>query len=131
MTRAPEQTVEPPSPGDDANDYEYDRHLEFNGRTVLTLCGFLGAAILALYLLLPQLAGLEDTWRRIEDGSPYWMLVALLFGCGMFFGYVAMFRGIFLRGTGIEAIWKDVAALGAFAIVLITLSATRFRKSLD
>ena len=82
-------------PGDEHEDD--DRGLEFTGRGVLTLCGFLAAMILGLYLLLPQLAGLEDTWRRIEDGSPYWMLVALLFGCGMFFGYVAMFRGIFLR----------------------------------
>jgi ABC-2 type transport system permease protein len=45
--------------------------------------------------------------------------------------FLRILRGIFLRGTGLEAIWKDVAALCAFAIVLIALSATRFRKSLD
>ena len=55
MTRAPEQTVNEPPPGDDEDDD--DRGLEFNGRTILTLCGFLAAMILALYLLLPQLAG--------------------------------------------------------------------------
>ena len=95
MTRAPEQTVDPPSPGDDANDYEDDRHLEFNGRTVLTLCGFLAAAILALYLLLPQLAGLDDTWSRIEDGSPTWIVLAFALTFGMYIGYVEMFRGVF------------------------------------
>jgi ABC-2 type transport system permease protein len=45
--------------------------------------------------------------------------------------FLRILRGIFLRGSGIDAIWKDVAALCAFAVVLITLSATRFRKSLD
>jgi uncharacterized protein (TIRG00374 family) len=95
MTRAPEQTVEPPSPGDDANDLDDDRHLEFNGRTVLTVCGFLAAAILALYLLLPQLAGLEDTWRRIEDGSSAWIAAAFVLTFGMFGGYIEMFRGVF------------------------------------
>ena len=84
-----------PSPGDDAHDDDDDRHLEFNGRTVLTLCGFLAAAILGLYLLLPQLAGLEDTWSRIEDGSPGWIVLAFALTFGMFGGYVEMFRGVF------------------------------------
>ena len=47
------------------------RHL--SGRNLLVLCGFVVAAIAALYFLLPQLAGLEDTWHRIEDGSPCWI----------------------------------------------------------
>ena len=62
---------------------------------VLTLCGFLAAMILGLYLLLPQLAGLEDTWSRIEDGSPGWIVLAFVLTFGMFGGYVAMFRGVF------------------------------------
>ena len=93
MTRVPEQTVDQPSPGD-AHDDD-DRGLEFSGRTVLTLCGFLVAMIAGLYFLLPQLAGLEDTWERIEDGSPKWIVLALVLTLGMFAGYVAMFRGVF------------------------------------
>jgi uncharacterized protein (TIRG00374 family) len=95
MTRAPEQTVDQPPPGDDAHELDDERGLEFNGRTVLTLCGFLAAMILGLYLLLPQLAGLEDTWRRIEDGSPRWIVLAFALTFGMFVGYVEMFRGVF------------------------------------
>ena len=72
-----------------------DRGLEINGRTLLTLAGFLLAALLALYLLLPKLAGLQDTWNRIRDGSPWWMALALAFTVGMFAGYIAMFRGVF------------------------------------
>jgi ABC-2 type transport system permease protein len=40
-------------------------------------------------------------------------------------------RGVLLKGTGFEAISKDVFVLCAFAVVLVVLSATRFRKSLD
>lgn len=45
--------------------------------------------------------------------------------------FLRILRGVLLKGTGLDAIWKDVASLCAFAVVLITLSATRFRKSLD
>jgi ABC-2 type transport system permease protein len=45
--------------------------------------------------------------------------------------FLRILRGVLLKGTGIEAIWKDVLTLCAFALVLITLSAMRFRKSLD
>jgi uncharacterized membrane protein YbhN (UPF0104 family) len=99
---------------------EDDHGLEINRRTVLTLGAFLLLSLAALYFLLPQLAGLEDTWHRVEDGSPYWMLVALLFGVAMFFGYVAMFRGIFLRaGTG-RIDWR-----ASYQITMAGLAASR------
>jgi len=97
MTRAPEQELTPqPAPGDEP---DTDRGLEFSGRSVLTLCGFLALMILGLYLLLPQLAGLEDTWSRIEDGSPAWIALAFVFTLGMFWGYVELFRGVFARAS--------------------------------
>lgn len=45
--------------------------------------------------------------------------------------YLRILRGVLLRGTGFDAIAMDVVSLCAFAVVLIGLSATRFRKSLD
>ena len=95
MSSAPEQTVESRPPGDEQEDD--DRGLEFTGRSVLTLCGFLAAMILGLYLLLPQLAGLEDTWSRIGDGSPFWIVLAFAFALGMFWGYIELFRGVFSK----------------------------------
>ena len=97
-----------------------DHGLEINRRSVLTLGAFLLLSIAALYFLLPQLAGLEDTWRRIEDGSPYWMIVALLFACGMFFGYVAMFRGIFLDAGAGRIDWR-----ASYQITMAGLAASR------
>ena len=45
--------------------------------------------------------------------------------------FLRILRGVLLKGTGFAAIANDVLTLCAFAVVLITLSAMRFRKSLD
>jgi uncharacterized protein (TIRG00374 family) len=118
MTHAPEQTVEEPRPGD-AHEEE-DRGLEFSRRSVMTLCGFLAAMILGLYLLLPQLAGLEETWSRIEDGSPAWIGLAFVLTFGMFGGYVAMFRGVFGREVGNRIGWNE-----SYLITMAGLAASR------
>jgi uncharacterized membrane protein YbhN (UPF0104 family) len=95
--------------------------LQFTARNVLVLGGFLIVSIAALYYLLPQLAGLQDTWHRIEDGSPWWMLLALAFTAGMFGGYVMMFRGVFVRAPGGERIgWRE-----SYQITMAGLAASR------
>jgi ABC-2 type transport system permease protein len=45
--------------------------------------------------------------------------------------YLRVLRSILLKGTAIDAIWRDSLALVAFAVVLVGLSATRFRKSIE
>ncbi len=42
--------------------------------------------------------------------------------------YVQIVRGIILRGAGLWALWPQTLVLAGFAIVLVTLSAKRFRK---
>jgi uncharacterized protein (TIRG00374 family) len=118
MTQAPEQTRPAPGPGDEPDDDE--RGLDFNRRTVLTLCGFLFATILALYFLLPRLAGLEDTWKRIEDGDPWWIALSFVFTVGMFAGYVEMFRGVFHKvGEGV------IGRRESYLITMAGLAASR------
>jgi uncharacterized protein (TIRG00374 family) len=92
--------VDTPNPPAEVDEDEHGPKLEFTTRSVLTLVAFLLVSIAALYFLLPKLAGLEDTWHRIRDGSPYWMVLALVFSVGMYGGYVAMFRGVFGRAGG-------------------------------
>jgi uncharacterized protein (TIRG00374 family) len=94
--------------------------LDVSRRNLLGLVGFLLASLAALYFLLPQLAGLDDTWNRLEDGDPAWLLIAALFSVGMFGGYVAMFRGVFAR-AGCERIdWR-----ASYQITMAALAATR------
>lgn len=92
--------VDTPNPPAEVDEDEQGPKLEFTTRSVLTLVAFLLVSIAALYFLLPKLAGLEETWHRIRDGSPYWMILALGFSIGMYGGYVAMFRGVFGRAGG-------------------------------
>jgi ABC-2 type transport system permease protein len=40
-------------------------------------------------------------------------------------------RGVFLKGSGIEVLWPQVAALAVFGVLIMTLSAARFSKRLD
>jgi uncharacterized protein (TIRG00374 family) len=98
-----------------------DHGLEINRRSLLTLGGFLLAALAALYFLLPKIAGLQDTWRRIENGSVWWMGAAVLFTAGMFFGYVAQFRGVFVKaGPAARIGWR-----ASYQITMAGLAASR------
>ena len=113
--------VQAPNGEPELDDEGTPPRLQFTPRNLLALGGFLVASIAALYYLLPQLAGLEDTWHRIENGSPYWMFLALLFTAGMFGGYVMMFRGVFARGeTGAHIGWRE-----SYQITLAGLAASR------
>jgi uncharacterized protein (TIRG00374 family) len=99
---------------------EYDRvALQITPRNMVTLGGFLLASLAALYFLLPQLAGLDDTWNRIGDGRPVWTGAALLLTFGMFGGYVAMFRGVFVR-AGTRIGWA-----ASYQITMAGLAASR------
>jgi uncharacterized protein (TIRG00374 family) len=116
---APVQSVNPEP--EDEDDEGTPARLQLTGRNLLALGGFIAASIAAMYYLLPQLAGLEDTWHRIEDGSPYWMFLALVFTLGMFGGYVMMFRGVFVRAPGGDRIgWRE-----SYQITMAGLAASR------
>jgi ABC-2 type transport system permease protein len=38
---------------------------------------------------------------------------------------------VFLKGSGIDVLWPQVAALAVFGVLILTLSAARFNKRLD
>lgn len=45
--------------------------------------------------------------------------------------FLEIVRGIFLKGIGIQYLWQDTLALCAFAIILISMAAMKFKKNLD
>jgi uncharacterized protein (TIRG00374 family) len=106
-------------PRHDLEDEEAPR-LEFTRRHVLLFLVFIVATIACLYYVLPQIAGLEDTWERIErGGDPLWLFVALLCTFGTFAGYVVLFQAVFVRpGSPI-----DLRA--SYQITMAGLAATR------
>ncbi|HWT22876.1 MAG TPA: lysylphosphatidylglycerol synthase transmembrane domain-containing protein [Solirubrobacteraceae bacterium] len=106
-------------PPDHVVDHDEQPALQLTRRNLLGIVAFLAASLAALYFLLPQLAGLDETWARIERGRPAWMVAALVFTCGMFGGYVAMFRGIF-AGASARIDWA-----ASYQITMAGLAASR------
>ena len=94
--------------------------LEFTRRHVVLLLLFVVATLAFLYYVLPQIAGLEDTWQRIErGGDPVWLFVALVLTIASFGGYIVLFNAVFVRpGSPI-----DLRA--SYQITMASLAATR------
>jgi ABC-2 type transport system permease protein len=45
--------------------------------------------------------------------------------------FITIVRGIFLKGTGVDVLWPQMAALLGLGVAVVVLSAQRFRKRLD
>lgn len=45
--------------------------------------------------------------------------------------YILIVRGILMKGVGLEILWKDVAALFVFSVILLAISSYRFRSQLS
>jgi ABC-2 type transport system permease protein len=45
--------------------------------------------------------------------------------------FMQIVRNLFLKGVGIESLWRETVALAAFGTAILSLSALRFRKKLD
>jgi uncharacterized membrane protein YbhN (UPF0104 family) len=87
-------------------------------RKLIVLGVFAVLTIVALYLLVPQLAGLNDTWHRIRGGDPVWLVLAGVFTVGMFGGYVLQFHGTYKAGLSWrESLEVTMAALAASRIL--------------
>ena len=85
------------------------------GRRTLVWFGATAVAILIVYLLVPHLAGIEDTWNRIRDGSPYWLAAALGLESLSYLGYAWNMAAVSAA---------DGVVLGVRRSALITLAAT-------
>ena len=81
--------------------------------------------LVALYFVLPELAGLEDSLRKIEDADPVWIAVALGFNLLSFASYIALFRGI-LGGRSVSPQLRErIDWRTSYQITLAGLAATR------
>ncbi len=80
---------------------------------------FVISAIAFLYFGLPQIAGLSETWERINRGDPYWLAVAVALECLSFGGYIILFRTVFVRGDS-QIDWRE-----SYQITMAGLVATR------
>jgi uncharacterized protein (TIRG00374 family) len=105
---------------------EVESHVLMGGRRLLVYALVVIVILVALYLVLPELAGLEDSLRRIEEADPVWMAVALGFNLLSFAAYIALFRGILGGGAGVPArVRERLDWRTSYQITLAGLAATR------
>ena len=90
----------------------------FTRKQILIALAFAAVSLGALYIVLPNLAGLGDTWRRFDKGEPGWLITGLFLEIASFFCYVALFRGVIGQEAGIG--WAQ-----SYRITLASLAATR------
>jgi putative heme transporter len=88
-------------------------------RTVILGGLFVILCIVFLTAVLPQLAGLGDTWKQVKEGDPLWLLVAGAFTALSFAGYVMLFQGVYVR-EGFR-----LSAVESYQITMAGLAATR------
>jgi uncharacterized protein (TIRG00374 family) len=109
---------EPDLVDDDHLDEEMPR-LRVTRRMFLLGLLFIVAALAFLYFVLPQVAGLDDTWNRIEEGNPWWLALAFAFTVGSFAGYVVLFQHVFVRAG------SRIDLRASYQITMAGLAATR------
>jgi uncharacterized protein (TIRG00374 family) len=122
--RDAEGQVSSPGPVDSApsaGERDEDVEPSFFGdpkRIVQTLV-VVGLLLVAIYLLFPRLVGLESSFRRLGQGDPLWIAIALALCVGSFFSYVALFRGV-VGERVMHLEWRE-----SYQITMAGLAATR------
>lgn len=119
--RAPAKEAPPGAPvivEQDTDDDEMPK-IQITRRNLAFGITFVVAFLLFVYFGLPKLSGINDTWQQVERGKPIWLIIALLFTVGSFYGYVLLFKGVYLR-AGLHLTVNE-----SYQITMAGLAATR------
>lgn len=114
---APEGQLQPSVDGHGAAE-EMPR-VRFTRKRLLASILFVVSVAAFLYFVLPKLLGLRDTWNRIQHGDPLWLALAAALEVLSFFGYIALFQAVFVRGQS-RIGWR-----ASYQITMAGLAATR------
>jgi len=82
--------------------------------------------LISIFTALPLMM-LSGAFAPIQSMPPFWQTLSLV---NPLRHYITIVRDILLKGVGLDVIWPDAAALVAFAVVAIWISATRYRSQL-
>jgi uncharacterized protein (TIRG00374 family) len=109
-----EEEVAPGAEGDEAEPsfLQDPKRLAQTGLLVLIM-------IAGVYLVLPEIVGVEDGLRVLKRADPVWVGVALGFGVLMFFSYVGLFKGV-VGEQLVDLNWRE-----SYQITMAGLAATR------
>jgi uncharacterized membrane protein YbhN (UPF0104 family) len=88
-------------------------------RRVIGSVIFVVAIVAFLYFGLPRLVGFGTELRRLRDGDPWWLMIAVLLQVVSRVGYMALFRSVFVHRTA-RIGWR-----ASYEITMAGLAATR------
>ncbi len=80
---------------------------------------FVASALAFLYFVLPKLAGLRQTWDKLDQADPVWVVLCFVFEAVSFAGYILLFRAVFVRGE------SRIKWLESYEITMAGLAASR------
>ncbi|KZE44656.1 transporter [Brevibacillus parabrevis] len=87
----------------------------------------LQAMQMAFALILPSV--LLSGFMFPRDSMP--VVIQWLGGLVPLTYFLEILRGIFLKGVGAEALWKDIVGMGAFSLLILAVAIGRFRKKIE
>lgn len=87
----------------------------------------LQAMQMTIFFFLPNLllSGFAFPFRGMPDWAQ-WIGEALPLT-----HFIRVVRGVMLKGADADAMWRDIAALGAFTVIIAVVGLLRFRRTLD
>lgn len=118
----PERGEQPERPERSERSEEMPR-VRFTRRRLLASLLFVVSTVAFLYFVLPEVLGLRTTWHRVQHGNGWWLGGAAVLEVCSFCGYIALFRGVFVRGDS-RIDWR-----ASYQITMAGLAATRLFAS--
>ncbi|MEA2143841.1 MAG: putative heme transporter [Solirubrobacteraceae bacterium] len=118
-TKVQPPEVDPPEPEEEHDPDEAMPRVDITRRSIVVGVFFVISALAFLYFVLPELADLKDSGKRVGEGNHWWLAAAFVFTLASFGGYVMMFQGIFVR-AGSRVDWR-----ASYQITMAGLAATR------
>ncbi len=103
---------------------EMDSGMRLNPKRIAIYVVVVVAIVVALYFVLPKIAGLEDALAVAEDADPVWIAIALGLSLLSFVAYIALLRGI-VGGRAPERVRERLDVRTSYQITLAGLAATR------
>ena len=113
------QAAAPPAAPDRDDEQDEMPRMRLTRRRIVLFVLFVLAAVAFLYLGLPKIAGLKQSWNRIQRGDPVWLVAGAVFECLSYLGYVLLFRVVFVRGDS-RIDWR-----ASYQITMAGVAATR------
>jgi uncharacterized protein (TIRG00374 family) len=95
-----------------------DRRRLLGGLALLVLI------VVAIYVVFPELVGLDDAMHKLDEATWYWVVIAIGFNVAAFGAYVALFRGV-LGGTRDDDVHRRLDLRASYLITMAGLAATR------